>query len=351
MAYGAILGQQPTGGMTAEIVLSIASSNYTGLSTVTPSGTTLNGTVINGFWTITGITEYGDYTVTATGTSPLTIPVTVNTCQQYVVPQINNILNDNSWKQIQFAAQHNIGANYWSIGDGKQIEINGTINNTLFQNKICWVYILGFNHNSAYEGNNRIHFGGFRREQNYTSSNGVALYNHISTTEGTFYMNTSASNRGGWQNSYMRNTIINANATTSTNFSNNSFLGALPSSLQNVLIQCTKYTNNTGGSNSSSSTASSTRDWAFLLSEYEIFGTISRSSASEGNFQEQYQYYKNGNAIIKYDIDAISSAIWWWMRSPYAYDQYDFCVVNGSGNTGYTNANYRYGFAPAFCVG
>jgi len=61
-------------------------------------------------------------------------------------------------------------------------------------------------------------------------------------------------------------------------------MAALPSDLRAVMKSCTKYTDNKGGGNTASN-VSSTTDYLFLLSEYEVFATHQYCNDAEPNYQ------------------------------------------------------------------
>lgn len=355
MAYGAILGQSPPeSGMSAQIILNLTSGDYTSLTVTSPSGKQYTGSVIDGFWTVTGITEYGNHNVVAQGSTPYNDSVNVVSCQQYYIPLTNPVLNDNTWEQISFISEKGLASSFWAVGDAKQITINGIIGQKTYTNYQPWVYILGFNHNAAREGSNLIHFGCFREGQLATTNNSIALddnsYNS-QTSSIAYNMNSSNINSGGWASCRMRTTIINANASSPSSASANSFLAALPSDLQTVLKRCTKYTDNIGGgSGSVQGNVTATQDWAFLLSEYEVFGSITYGNSFEANYQQQYQYYIDGNSKVKYRQSSTSKAAYWWERSPHAGYSSIFCVVGSGGLSGGNDASLSYGFAPGFCV-
>ena len=73
-------------------------------------------------------------------------------------------------------------------------------------------------------------------------------------------MNSENTNLGGWTSSDMRNIICPQ------------FLNVLPSDLQNVIISCTKYSDNTGGGSNKEYFVSTTTDKIWLLSEFEVHG-------------------------------------------------------------------------------
>ena len=93
-----------------------------------------------------------------------------------------------------------------------------------------------------------------------------------------------------------------------------------------------------------------TTDYFFLLSEYEVFGSITRGNKNEKSKQAQYSYYSAGNSKVKYNHSATSTAVYWWLRSPFASNSARFVDVATDGTVSYRNAAYSRGFAPGFCV-
>ena len=116
-----------------------------------------------------------------------------------------------------------------------------------------------------------------------------------------------------------------------------------------MLKSVTKYTDNTGNS-SAASAVTATTDYFFLLSEYEVFGTISRGNTYESGKQAQYSYYSAGNSKVKYNHSATSTAVRWWLRSPFASGSARFVIVITDGAVYTGTAHYSLGFAPGFCV-
>ena len=153
------------------------------------------------------------------------------------------------------------------MGDTKAITINGNVGNTNFSNLSINVYIIGFNHNSAREGNNRIHF-----KIGKIGGTQVALvdsqYGSGVSSSGYFSMNTSNTNSGGWANSHMRKTVLGSDASP-TSPRANTLLAALPADLRAVMKPITKYSDNTGGGNNTASYVTSTTDYLFELAEFE----------------------------------------------------------------------------------
>lgn len=284
---------------------------------------------------ITGLAA-GDATITvkvAAGTNH-TAPANKTIAVSVSVPSAS--LADNTPETIQAAAQSGQAANYWSVGDKMGIALNGTVG-ALSLSGTYYAFILGFNHNSGVEGGNSIHF------QFGKTSAGVDIafvdsnYGSSGSSAG-FRMNTSNSNSGGWNGSYMRKTICPA------------FLAAMPTAWQNVIAACTKYSDNTGGGSNTASYVTTTSDKIWLLSEFEVQGTRSYANSAEQNYQKQYDYYKNGNSKVKYKHNATTSACRWWLRSVRATRSDHFCLVNADGSATAYHAYHSYGFAPGFKV-
>ena len=267
----------------------------------------------------------------------------------------DSVLNNNSWEKISQASASGKASSLWSVGDAKEITLNGTIASLTLSNYKTWVYILGFNHNAEKEGNNLIHFGCFRSERDYSDINSIALVDSqygLGTSDNYFTMITSNTNSSGWIHSHMRNTVISAASTSAMAAINGTFLAALPNDLKAVLKKCTKYTcNRLSGTSDEERYITPTQDLAFLLSEFEVQGVRSYASVYEQNYQKQYEYYRLGNSKIKYGYGHTNSVCVWWCRSlQVAYDA-GFCLVGTNGladRSGVSNSSR--GFAPAFCV-
>lgn len=296
------------------------------------------------------VTEAGTWTVTATQggqTATGTVNVTASTNYSITLSFVDDVLNNNDWDTISEVSSAGEAANYWSVGDRKQVTLNGTVGSCTFSNYSTYAFIIGFNHNSSREGSNKIHFqlaktalsGGTDicfTDSSYNSSGSSAA----------FRMNTSNTNSGGWEDSYMRNSICGTSKTSTSG----RFMGAIPSALRNALKSVTKYTDNTGNASTSSSAVTATTDYIFLLSEYEVFGSCSIANSNEASRQQQYAYYSAGNSKVKYRHTSTSSAAFWWLRSANRYFSNYFAYVDTNGGVYDNSANYSLGVAPGFCV-
>ena len=313
-------------------------------------GTTIQTKTSTGTVVFT-VTETGTYTIVATKNGQTTsgsvnvVPST--TSYSLTLSFISSTLNNNEWSVIKSVSDAGQGANYWSIGDRKAVTLNGTVGHLTLSNYTTYAFIIGFNHNASVEGTNRIHFQ--LAKTALSGGKDVALcdrsYNSTVSATGYFSMNSSRTNSGGWKSSQMRTNICG----TSLSSYSGTIIAVIPEALRAVLKSVTKYTNNTGSSTSASAVTATT-DYFFLLSEFEVFGSISHGNTNEKNKQAQYAYYSAGNSKIKYKHNDTSTAVHWWLRSPYSVDRNRFVDVTAGGTLSPTNANYSLGFVSGFCV-
>ena len=275
------------------------------------------------------------------GTAKITVKVAAGTNHTAPSDKTINVtvslpdtsLANNTPDIIAAAAKSGQAANYWSVGDKVGIAVNGSFGGLSYNNTV-YAFILGFNHNSSVEGGNSIHF----QFGKTAAGVDIAFVNSYGSTSTGFCMNTSNTNSGGWNNSYMRKTICPA------------FLAALPKAWQNIIAACTKYSDNTGGGSNTASYVTATSDKIWLLSEMEVQGTRSYANSAEANYQKQYDYYRNGNSKVKYQHTATTSACHWWLRSVYASGTGSFCGVDAGGSADNYFAYRSFGFAPGFKV-
>ena len=327
-------------------------SNNTGIATVSRSGNTV---------TVNNVNQ-------TTGNTTITVSCTAGT--NYTAPSsqsvtveakfVSSVLNENDWSVIKSVADASQGANYWAVGDRKAVTVNGTVG-TQAINGTYYVYILGFDHNSSREGTG-ITFGTFKTA--LSGGTDICLvdshYNDYSTGgQKWFNMNHSSNtNSGGWKGCDLRYDVLgstnsnnnDAGTTTATSPVSGTLMAALPSDLRAVMKPMTIYTDNTGGGSNTASYVTASVDYLPLLAEFEIFGTRSYANSAEQNYQQQYQYYKNGNSKVKYRHSSTSSTAYWWERSPTYDGSGAFCFVYTSGGANYYHARDSDGLAPAFRV-
>lgn len=251
------------------------------------------------------------------------------------------VLNNNSWEDIQKAAQLGVAADTWNVGDRKEIILNGTCRARTFNNYKVYAYILGFDHNAELEGDKTITFQiGFDALENGNHIALTDIYNGAySQGAKEFVINTTNTNVGGWENSYMRTTVIP------------DFINCLPSDLQDVLKTVNKYTDNFGGKSNIEEHVTATQDKVFILAEHEVWGSRTYANQYEASKQAQYDYYKNGGSKVRYDDQSTGTAVIWWERSANYNNATTTCRVSNSGDAAGGNSSYSLGFAPAFVVG
>ena len=309
------------------------------------TGATVTATL--GSKTVTGVSvdgqarlkipQEGKWRVSATKEAQVSFPqeidVSVPAAVDFLFP--SQELNDTSWTAIKQVSDANMGANFWSVGDCKEVTMNGKVSDGLtLTNYSAWVYIIGFNHNAEREGNG-IAFQGFKATKNGTPVCLTDRGHGSSRTSGTWFnMNNTKTNDGGWQASLMRKNVMPL------------IKAAFPSDLKAVIKPSTIFT--TQGSGNGACTA--TEDDIFLLAEYEVFGTRTYASTQEPNYLKQYSYYSAGNSKVKYKHNATSDAAVWWERSPYSGASSYFCSVLTGGSADYYPAFNSFGVSPCFKV-
>ena len=312
-----------------------ATSGDTGIATVSVSGTTITVTA----------KAYGTTTITVKVAAGTNHNAPGNKTCSVTVNLFNESMASNTWAAIKAASDSGDAANVWSVGDTKNIKLNGKVGNFTFSNLSVDAFIVGFNHNSSKEGGNRIHFAIGK-----IGGKMVALcdsqYNNEQTTTGYFNMNTSRSNSGGWNASYMRKTLL-GNSGTPSSPPANSLLAALPSDLRAIMKSVTKYTDNTGNASNTAGAVTATTDWLWLFAEFEVQGSRSWANQYEQNSQKQYDYFKSGNSKVAYKHSSTGTAVWWWLRSATYDSNHAFCAVYTDGGDASSSASWRPAFWPA----
>lgn len=209
---------------------------------------------------------------------------------------------DNTWAQIIDACHKNQVPDTWVVGNSKTMLINGTE----YQ-----IDIIGKSHDDYADGSGKAPLT-FQMHDCYADVN---------------RMNSSNTNSGGWTSCAMRSTHLPA------------ILALMPTEVQNGIREVNKLTS----AGSQSSTINTTADKLFLLSEIEIFGSVSYSKSGEGT---QYDYYKAGHSKVK---NRNGGAAYWNERSPLKDGSTQFCMVSNTGTADYGGASSAAGVAFGFC--
>lgn len=275
-----------------------ARSSNTKVATVSVSGTTLTITHVNqtsGSANITvSVAEGTNHTAPADKVCKVTA--------SYLPAKAT--LNSMSWADINTICQAGKAAEYWSVGDTKNV--------TLTTGEEITVRIEDFNHDALASGGKApVTFG---------------MVDCLNTTRN---MNSSNTNSGGWGSSARRSYM-------------STLLDQFPSDLKGVIKSVTKTTS--AGNNSSSLTTTNDKLWLFSYTEVNFDANTSYSPGGEGT---AYPLFVSNTSRVK---KVNGSAGCWWLRSPCAAYTVAFCFVNGYGTAAHSRASSRYGVAVGFCL-
>ena len=238
--------------------------------------------------------------------------------------------------KAHYAGKINIGE-YWAVGDKRTIHHNAMdatgVSESHKANDYAYV-IIGIEHDdlvTAINGKAKAAIT-IQTERLLYLDTTTKYNNSLDASHECGYMNSSDMNSGGWEGCERRT------------WCNNVYKKCLPAYVQSMMKQVKKLTS-VGGQ---SSTIKTSNDYAFLLSEIEIFGNIPYSFGGEGT---QYQYFKNATAN-RYKSPRTSNSYAsgiWWERSPCRSANESFCVVNAAGDTNIADASQERGLAPCLC--
>ena len=242
------------------------------------------------------------------------------------VPAVSRTFGNNSPAVISsisetIAAQEMTAADVattygWNLGD--------TVDITLKNSETIQMRIIGINHDTL--------------SSDHTTKAGLTLQ-MVNCLATRYAMNDSNTNAGGWQSSKMKVSTMPT------------LLALLPDEWQAVIKTVDKKSANGGSSNYSATVTTSEN--LFLLSEKEIFGSVSyaQDGANEGT---QYAYWASHNTandrIKYYDNAGTQTATYWWERSSNSYSTSSFCGVGSNGNADSDGASATRGVAFGFCV-
>lgn len=238
--------------------------------------------------------------------------------------------------KAHYAGKINIGE-YWAVGDKRTIHHNAMdatgVSESHKANDYAYV-IIGIEHDDLVTAiNGKVKAAITIQTERLLYLDTTTEYNNsLDASHECGYMNSSDMNSGGWEGCERRT------------WCNNVYKKCLPAYVQSMMKQVKKLTS-VGGQ---SSTIKTSNDYAFLLSEIEIFGNVPYSFGGEGT---QYQYFKNATANRYKSPRASNSYVSgiWWERSPCRSANESFCVVNAAGNTNIADASQERSLAPCLC--
>lgn len=345
-----------------------ASSSNTSVATVSVSGNEVTIRCVNQTTGSATITIKVGAGTNHTAPADKTVAVTA----QFLPAK--KVLNDTTWAEIRQISDAGKGAEYWNVGDCKGVHIKGMVGPRSI-NQTLYVYILGFNHNSALEGNG-IQFGTFKTA--LTDGIDVCLIDYVYNTNydnGSKFFNINHWGNysyGGWSACDTRYDVLgstnkapsgygsakvsssigyDAPSDTTTNPVTNTLMAALPSDLRAVMKPITKYTDNVGDKSNVAGNVTASVDYLPRLAEFEVFGTSKYANQYEQNYQAQYDYYNAGNSINKKKFNETdSSNITWSLRSPSYRNLGMVCAILATGKSGDTFASNCNGLTAVFMV-
>ena len=299
-----------------------------------------------GTWTISGTISGKTYTVDAT-VSSLSTAVSVSlktkalmysfeTCTDQQLADMLESYYNGAYDATDIAT---LKSTYMPIGAKRSISLSAMSATGVSESHHADSYqftIIGHEHDNL-----KTTSSGGKTKALLTLQTDRILYKN--TTDATYSSNYPAvADEGG----YMEPTNTNVNGWKNCprrTWCNDVFLAALPAAIKSLVKTVNKLTS----AGNQSATIDTTEDDVFLLSEIEIFGTVTNSKAGEGS---QYEYYQTASNICKKPSYTSYASASWWERSPCASNATYFCNVNVNGATDYDNASSAYGLAPAFCI-
>jgi len=299
-----------------------------------------------GTWTISGTISGKTYTVDAT-VSSLSTAVSVSlktkalmysfeTCTDQQLADMLESYYNGAYDATDIAT---LKSTYMPIGAKRSISLSAMSATGVSESHHADSYqftIIGHEHDNL-----KTTSSGGKTKALLTLQTDRILYKN--TTDATYSSNYPAvADEGG----YMEPTNTNVNGWKNCprrTWCNDVFLAALPAAIKSLVKTVNKLTS----AGNQSATIDTTEDDVFLLSEIEIFGTVTNSKAGEGS---QYEYYQTASNICKKPSYTSYASAPWWERSPYASDATHFCHVSASGAARYNGASDAFGLAPAFCI-
>ena len=215
---------------------------------------------------------------------------------------------DYSWEDIVSTLQSGYVPANWQVGDSKTLIVG---------NKEYKVRIIGRYHDEYADGSGLAPL----------TLQLIDCYDEMSP------INQTATNAPGWSGSYMRTVTLE-------NIFNN-----LPEVLQEAIRPVKKYTIEGKAKNPDNPLElEETHDKLFLLSEYEVLGTVTESGVAEG---KRYEFYANGGSAVK---NYGGSPMVWWLRTPRRTSSERGAAIYFAGQIANGTANTEAGVAFAFCI-
>ena len=233
------------------------------------------------------------------------------------VEQISKMLD------AHYAGKINI-EDYWAVGDIRKEDLRAISSGTTGESQSAQeitLAIIGFNHDTL-------------KTQLGVKTKGAVTIQTLNCLNTTGYINSSYSgvDKALWSKSQRRT------------WCNNEFVNAL-STLKGLIKPVVKLSNRHADSNYTSyRQQETTEDYAFLLSQWEVWGSQQISSSDYGTLPAdgtQYEYMKTSSNRIK---SVNGSTNYWWTRSSHVDSgSARFAIVSTDGSYYNDYANYSFG--------
>ena len=207
---------------------------------------------------------------------------------------IKPILSDNTWEEVIYTSENNCIPDTWKIGDEIDLKLNG------YFNEVVTLQIWDFNHYDKSDGSGKagICFGMKHLMKNVQQMN-------------PFYFNT-----GGWNNSCMRNTVMN------------NIYNSIPKYIRSHIKEVNTYANNDSKDESKGLLST---DKVFIPGLSEIDNEWEDQNKTETG-QTLISIFKDKKNRIKRLRNGSGSIECWWTRSPGYYYYSDFCLFLTDGD-------------------
>ena len=219
---------------------------------------------------------------------------------------VDPVLANNTWELINEIAESGTASEYWSIGDEITVHLSDPYNIDVV------LQIWDFNHYDKSDGSGKAGIVLGCKDIAFGSPMQIASY----------------SNEGGWEKTYMSNTVME------------NVYNSMPSSLQNV-IKVVNIGVDTG---------------AYNYNYYDIADKLFIPSLREVGLQQstdpehgkQFSIFTNNDSRVKYSKDG--SIYYWWLRTSYSNNTGAFYQVSISGVYFYSHVQAQDGVVFCFNI-
>ena len=221
-------------------------------------------------------------------------------------------LKDNTWEEVIYTSENNCIPDTWKVGDEIELKLSGKYNETVT------LQIWDFDHYEKADGSGKAHI----------------LFGMKHLMKKREYMNTFYFSIGGWNKSYMRNTVMK------------NIYESIPEYIRNHIKEVNNYAGPGGGYLLGKGLLS--KDKVFIPGLTECCSDWSSQNQTETG-QKLFSIFSNNSRIKKMNNGA-GPAEWWPTRSPY-YDCGDyFCNFYDNGGSDYNYAGGSYGVCVCFNI-